>query len=715
MSLEAIRIIAEHLADATYGVNAVLDIVPRDSGDDAPADVTVLNETAVGWVARNQIPREKGSSTAPQLTVEQWQAAEYPAIPKKMQGGALVWETSPVLLLKYITRGTLTEDVTRDALYTERAIRGSLMLFNDNAHRKSRESRNGVDVLAIRSITRHPPASSEKDNVVVLALLVTLDVIETVPVASDVSLPAERIEFRTPTGVGLYVGDRARNEVWALDDEGRRTDTWILLRSSDEDVCVVTPRGWLAGISAGEATITAETVEWDRSRVTVGRLTETYRVLVAPAPAVRLTAGADDILASVLTGTGLNEAFADAIAEGKAVFMEGEYDGDVPLVVPGNGLTVKGAARETTQFIMRGATLAATPTPVLTISGRSNVTFQEVGFTYDAAPSTLNAYGTEATVNITGSTDCLLYRCEITNLEHASLGYRAGYWNVFILGSSLRCGTRECNGDLAGTHSMEINQSIDCYTERDWWRRATNGAVELWHLSAAGMRGTKVHDVFCDTPGKTGLAFVGDQATEALGCYVKDPGNAGFAATGSNVATAADYPSWGGRLEDFRVVGAGRVVAEYDGVEFSGTAREWAYRRIDIYRGARAGLRVDHGSNVGDQVLTEETVSQGIRMNATGAKLSRGRALNGQFGKAVGTGENIRADATNVKLIDCESRDTRTPPVVRTGFTLDAVANGAELIRPCVRAGEFDFAALGVEPGTDYTVLGGDGITDELP
>lgn len=56
MILEAVRIVADWLQDATFGVNAVRTTVPKDTGvADFPA-VTVLDSTRDGRVARGGVP-----------------------------------------------------------------------------------------------------------------------------------------------------------------------------------------------------------------------------------------------------------------------------------------------------------------------------------------------------------------------------------------------------------------------------------------------------------------------------------------------------------------------------------------------------------------------------------------------------------------------------------------------------------------------------------
>ena len=64
---EIIRMVADWLDDGTHGVNAQLDLVPRDVGDPQPADVAVLDETRDNRPARGRVP--DGAGDLPALTV----------------------------------------------------------------------------------------------------------------------------------------------------------------------------------------------------------------------------------------------------------------------------------------------------------------------------------------------------------------------------------------------------------------------------------------------------------------------------------------------------------------------------------------------------------------------------------------------------------------------------------------------------------------------
>src|SRR5580765_2301672 len=60
--------IADWLADATNGVNALLLVVPVESGD-VPDPVTINDSTRHPWVARWDTPREKEVVDGPILAV----------------------------------------------------------------------------------------------------------------------------------------------------------------------------------------------------------------------------------------------------------------------------------------------------------------------------------------------------------------------------------------------------------------------------------------------------------------------------------------------------------------------------------------------------------------------------------------------------------------------------------------------------------------------
>jgi hypothetical protein len=126
MELEAIRILADWLADATRGVNALLPAVPRDIGDAQPALVTIVDETRTDWVARRDVPSDvidAGSVIAISIAdLGDFQ----PVIPSVYRNAHI-----PVLF-RYLCKNAKTADGVRDGLYTKRAIARSLKLLMDN-------------------------------------------------------------------------------------------------------------------------------------------------------------------------------------------------------------------------------------------------------------------------------------------------------------------------------------------------------------------------------------------------------------------------------------------------------------------------------------------------------------------------------------------------------------------------------------------------------
>ena len=55
---ELVRMVADWLEDGTNGVNAQLDLVPRDNGDDQPADVVIVDETRDARPGRGRVPQD---------------------------------------------------------------------------------------------------------------------------------------------------------------------------------------------------------------------------------------------------------------------------------------------------------------------------------------------------------------------------------------------------------------------------------------------------------------------------------------------------------------------------------------------------------------------------------------------------------------------------------------------------------------------------------
>lgn len=148
MSLELPPLLADWLADATFGVNAILATVPRDGGDPLPPNVTVYDEVRDPRCARRIIPPEMVPPGHPAIAVYQSAEAVYPlARPQRGRlGGAFIEGTATYLVL-YIQRESDSVAAASAARYTLRAVLHSLVLLHD-AKSGAVLTRNGAQLVA---------------------------------------------------------------------------------------------------------------------------------------------------------------------------------------------------------------------------------------------------------------------------------------------------------------------------------------------------------------------------------------------------------------------------------------------------------------------------------------------------------------------------------------------------------------------------------------
>lgn len=167
MILETVRINADWLADATYGVNTLLAGVPRDAGDPQPAAVVVRDGTRDGVVGRRQIPHAASSGT-PELYVNFEPDGLTDLQPE-------VWTTyrdcdALPVSVRYVIESAATEAAARDAYYTLRAVQRSLRRLNENTNAAA-TVRNQVELVELVSLRHSYPFAPVSDRVVVAALI----------------------------------------------------------------------------------------------------------------------------------------------------------------------------------------------------------------------------------------------------------------------------------------------------------------------------------------------------------------------------------------------------------------------------------------------------------------------------------------------------------------------------------------------------------------
>ena len=69
MKIDVLRQVRDWLDDVATGVNAVRSATPRESGEDPPPAVTIVDERTTAWVARATVPAEVITVNGPHLMV----------------------------------------------------------------------------------------------------------------------------------------------------------------------------------------------------------------------------------------------------------------------------------------------------------------------------------------------------------------------------------------------------------------------------------------------------------------------------------------------------------------------------------------------------------------------------------------------------------------------------------------------------------------------
>ncbi len=119
MNVEGVKLIADWLGDATWGVNTLLPTVPRYTGHDQPPDVAAIeNEFDHDSVALRSVPE---SLTGPRIWVFQFDQILLEAgVTTEFRAGEMP------TVIGYIHQKSETAKGLRDASYTLRAIEWSL-------------------------------------------------------------------------------------------------------------------------------------------------------------------------------------------------------------------------------------------------------------------------------------------------------------------------------------------------------------------------------------------------------------------------------------------------------------------------------------------------------------------------------------------------------------------------------------------------------------
>jgi hypothetical protein len=138
VELETIRMSATAAADATIGINAMIDALPLDGADTRPPHVTVYNSVDHPWVARREFPEQDPNITYPAVAV---MLAQQLVVREVMTSNR---DAEATVLFAYIERASDSAKLTRDTLYTNRAMLRFLTRFSSNASGSTFRSRGGV-------------------------------------------------------------------------------------------------------------------------------------------------------------------------------------------------------------------------------------------------------------------------------------------------------------------------------------------------------------------------------------------------------------------------------------------------------------------------------------------------------------------------------------------------------------------------------------------
>lgn len=172
IELHILRLIADWLADSTTGINAHLASLDYDGSDAAPSNVTVVDETRSGKVARREFTNE--------LSGEVW----------VYRASAYTWDAggdnqgrhdTPDLdvAIHYFDRTAVSETGMRNDMYVHGAIMKSLRNLQQGS--TAARTRNTAQLLRLASFRREPTAQTEDGVIVAGALVVTVQARETNP------------------------------------------------------------------------------------------------------------------------------------------------------------------------------------------------------------------------------------------------------------------------------------------------------------------------------------------------------------------------------------------------------------------------------------------------------------------------------------------------------------------------------------------------------
>ena len=173
MYLEAALIVSDWLKHPEYGVNAMIDDLDLDTGDEAPpAIVDIVNEAEDIEVAGKKEPQN-----CPAIYV----MVDDPIIIDTTIGSGVKQRITDLpVAIRYIIINTDLVTLRRETMYTLRAIKRSLWRLDKNANVNSR-TRNGICIIRAVNLIVMEIRESLGDATVVGAIVVTYEADDTDP------------------------------------------------------------------------------------------------------------------------------------------------------------------------------------------------------------------------------------------------------------------------------------------------------------------------------------------------------------------------------------------------------------------------------------------------------------------------------------------------------------------------------------------------------
>jgi len=170
MILETVRIIADWLSDATYGINAVRTAVPKDTGvADFPA-VTILDSTRDGRVTRGGVP----NLTATEFPCLLVSPADTPMDQQVSAARPFPPDATVTVLVRYAaTNQTDTARLERDASQTIKAVWWQVPQLLLTAAGETARTRANVQLYGIPTMQAATLYESDTDTTVTGGVLVT--------------------------------------------------------------------------------------------------------------------------------------------------------------------------------------------------------------------------------------------------------------------------------------------------------------------------------------------------------------------------------------------------------------------------------------------------------------------------------------------------------------------------------------------------------------